>query len=135
MIIYLMIKFIILSLILMTSNLFAEETSFKCEYEYGYGTSVESGNFKSEIDNASNESLDAIYTVNASEGTAKIISSFESSALSIPGPSSIHIIEITDRGNMNTTTIFLPSLEAVHSRHVDLLGMFVSQYYGKCRLL
>ena len=129
-----MIKFIILSLILMTSNLFAEETSFKCEYEYGYSTSVESGNFKSEIE-SSNESLDAIYTVNASEGTAQIISSFETSALSIPGPSSIHIIEITDRGNINTTTIFLPSLEAVHSRHVDLLGMFVSQYYGKCRLL
>ena len=47
----------------------------------------------------------------------------------------INIIEVTPSGNMTVTTIFLNpknTYNAVHSRHIDMFGAVVSQYYGIC---
>jgi len=49
--------------------------------------------------------------------------------------SNINIIEVTPSGNMTVTTIFLNpknTYNAVHSRHIDMFGAVVSQYYGIC---
>lgn len=53
---------------------------------------------------------------------------------------SIHFFEVTDGGNVVTTTIFQEStpkgMKAVHSRHVSLFGgtPIVSEYFGYCQV-
>jgi hypothetical protein len=52
------------------------------------------------------------------------------------GDNSFHFVESTATGNMAITTVFHPTkggkIFAVHSRHMNLSGPIVSQYYGWC---
>ena len=52
----------------------------------------------------------------------------------IPSIGSTNFIEVTDTGNMMTTTIDT-KLKSVHSRNSVLLGdLIASQYYGSCEI-
>ena len=45
----------------------------------------------------------------------------------------ITFLELTKTQNVNTTSVDLDTYQAVHSRHIKLLDMFIpQQYYGTC---
>lgn len=47
-------------------------------------------------------------------------------------------IEVTSAGNITVTTIFTSKKifgEAVHSRHMDVVGNASSQYFGTCKVM
>ena len=47
-------------------------------------------------------------------------------------------IEVTSAGNITVTTVFTRKNifgEAVHSRHMDVVGNASSQYFGNCKIM
>ena len=63
-----------------------------------------------------------------------------SEVIAISGSDGLSFIEILDTGVVQTTTLDMlsnkeQSVDAVHSRHTILFGLFPSQAYGKCKII
>ena len=63
-----------------------------------------------------------------------------SEVIAISGSDGLSFIEILDTGVVQTTTLDMlsnkeQSVDAVHSRHTILFGLFPSQAYGKCKMI
>ena len=73
------------------------------------------------------------YLIDDSTKKAYFLGNLGSSEVTpITSDSQISFVEVTDSGNLMTTTI-VDNLQAVHSRNTVMLGTLLpSQYYGSC---
>lgn len=103
---------------------FAEILSFECQYEQHSSPDGmrKNGDFKFTIIYDSED--DSAY-VSGNNGAEKLAV--------IHGTNQISFVEVTDTGNVMSTTVSKDNLQAVHSRNTTILGKLIpSQYYGKC---
>ena len=133
-------KKLLLLLFLIPNVVMADSLSFNCKFSDGISTNFDSGSPKSKD---GGNFPDTIYDqINPKEGTGRLIGNVGAvDVMVLQGYQSVNIVEITPVGNMTFTTIFngLPNKDGlfpvVHSRHLNMMGAFVSQYVGLCRSL
>jgi hypothetical protein len=130
---------VVLSFLLLLTSAHAQTFSVRCKFSDGQVTDFDSGIPRSIKTNDLGELL--FDQIDVKKNRARLIGN--SGAVTIKafaGFESVHLIEATDSGNMNITTIFVPSnlksvssFPVVHSRHVHALsGPLPSQYVGIC---
>ena len=117
----------------------AETFSVRCKFTNGQAT-----DFDKSLPNTkkSNDMSELIFDqIDSTKNTARLVGSLGAQTVEmISGADLIHLIELTNAGNMNITTIFGTSkilskktFPVVHSRHIMLSsGPFPSQYLGLC---
>lgn len=123
---------LILIFTLFSSNSFAKKNYYKCIFDKGTTTNFDSTpNGKSTKD-----SLNIVFeNLDYNQKLGRMVSSNGSGEVAIIANKTINFIELTSSGNMTLTTIFQDpksKYNAVHSRHMDIFGAIVTQYYGVC---
>ena len=117
---------------LLTSSSFAQQTYYKCIFDKGSTTNFD----RSPSAKSVSDKLNIVFeNINYSKGIARQVGENGSAEVSVVGGNTINFFERTGSGNFTFTTIFRnskSSYNAVHSRHIDLFGAIVSQYYGIC---
>lgn len=143
----------VLFILLFPTSVFADNedkfysaTSFKCSFAGGVFTKIDKGEFKSED---AGKFKDIIFdSIDRKKRKARMIGNQGSTDVaSIFMNSALHLIEVTDSGSINTSTIFNPvnpenntstkdTFFAVHSRHIApiLSSPMLSQRYGTCEI-
>ena len=127
--------------LIISTNVFGQSQSYRCNFSDGLTTNWDSGKPSSVRSGKMSEII--FDQVDTKKGTGRMIGNSGSENVQVlNGDGSIHIVERTTSGNMNTTTIFTPSQKnpseypVVHSRHLNFMGgPFVSQYVGLCKKL
>jgi hypothetical protein len=126
----------------LTTNVFGQTQSFRCNFSDGFVSNWESGKTTSKRDGRMSELI--FDQVDLKKGSGRMIGNSGSENVQVltGDTNSIHIVERTPSGNMNITTIFTPSQKnpnefpVVHSRHINLMGgPLVSQFVGLCKKL
>jgi hypothetical protein len=135
--------FFIILLFLISFNVLAKVNSVfsvRCNFTSGMVTNFENGNPSSK--NVTDLSDLIFDQIDIKKNTARLIGNVGTETISvINGMNSVHLLELSDTGNLNTTTIFFSNpdnsgkLPVVHSRHVNGNHPFPSQYLGLCTLL
>lgn len=123
---------LILIFTLFSSNSFAKKSYYKCIFDKGTTTNFDSTpNGKSTKD-----TLNIVFeNLDYNQKLGRMVSSNGSGEVAIIANKTINFIELTSSGNMTLTTIFQDpksKYNAVHSRHMDIFGAIVTQYYGVC---
>lgn len=108
-------------LFLVSSQVFATST-YECKFDsFSDGKTIGKEDFK--LTFLVDEKADKAYIL-GNNGSNEVVNIYRGDGRTF--------IEITDTGNVMTTTV-TPELEAVHSRHSVMFGKLIpSQYYGKC---
>lgn len=127
--------------LIISTSVFGQSQSFRCNFSDGLVTNWESGKTTSKRDGRMSEIV--FDQLDTKKGTGRMIGNSGSETVQVlNGDGSIHIVERTPSGNMNTTTIFIqlqknPSEHpVVHSRHLNFVGgPLVSQFVGLCKKL
>jgi hypothetical protein len=127
--------------LIISTNVFGQSQSFRCNFTDGLVTNWESGKTTSKRDGKMTEIV--FDQLDTKKGTGRMIGNSGSENVQVlNGDGSIHIVERTLSGNMNITTIFTPSQKnpmehpVVHSRHLNFFGgPLVSQFVGFCKKL
>ena len=130
-------KKLLLLLFLIPNLVMAELLSVRCNFTDGVSTNFDSGK---PILGGGGKFPDIVFDqINVAKGTGRFIGNAGAVDVNVfRGSESINIFESTPVGNMNLTTIFndLPTKDGyfpvVHSRHLNMMGAFVSQYVGLC---
>jgi hypothetical protein len=136
-------RFIFLSvLVFFCIETHAGTFSFRCKFLGGQVTNFDNG---TPSISSANDMDDLVFDqVDLKKKKARLIGNSGASTIQIfAGFDSIHLIENTEAGNLNLTTIFIPSqavnsnfFPVVHSRHVQTFsGPLPSQYVGQCTRL
>lgn len=127
--------------LIISMNVFGQSQSFRCNFSDGTSTNWDSGKPSTKRDGSMSE---IVYDqIDVKKGTGRMIGNSGSENVQVlRGDGSTHIVERTQSGNMNITTIFNPTQKysdlypVVHSRHINLMsGPFPSQYVGLCKKL
>lgn len=123
---------VILIFALFTSNSLAKKSYYKCVFDKGTTTNFDSTpNGKSIKD-----TLNIVFeNLDYNQKLGRMVSANGSGEVAIIANKTINFLELTSTGNMTLTTIFQDpksKYNAVHSRHMDIFGAIVSQYYGVC---
>ena len=128
--------------LLVSTNVFSQTQSFRCNFSDGLVTNWDSGKPSSKRMSDMNELV--FDQLDTKKGTGRMIGNVgsENVQVLVGDGNSIHIIERTPSGNMNITTVFNPQRKnsneypIVHSRHLNLNGgPLTSQYVGLCKKL
>ena len=127
--------------VVISTNVFSQTQSFRCNFTDGLVTNWDSGKPSSKRNGNFPELV--FDQLDIKKGTGRMIGNSGSENVQVlSGDSSIHIVERTNSGNMNITTIFNPQQKnpneypIVHSRHLNLSGgPFTSQFVGLCKKL
>jgi hypothetical protein len=127
--------------LIISTNVFGQSQSFRCNYSDGLVTNWDSGKPSSKRDGRMSEIV--FDQLDTKKGTGRMIGNSGSENVQVlNGDGSVHIVERTPSGNMNTTTIFTQSQKnqneypVVHSRHLNFVGgPLVSQFVGLCKKL
>jgi hypothetical protein len=131
---------LLLLLFLIPNLVIGQPLSFRCNFSDGVSTNFDKGHPQQ----ADGGNFTAILfdQINEETGTGRLIGNAGAvNVLVLSGYQAINIIESTQGGNMTITTIFngLPTKDGlfpvVHSRHLNMVGAFVSQYVGLCHSL
>jgi hypothetical protein len=128
---------------LLCANLgFTQTLSFRCNFTDGQITNFDKG---SPITKRENKFAELIFDqIDKTKKTARLIGNAGVAQIqAIEGDESIHLVEITNSGNLNMTTIFLTdkgksigAFPVVHSRHIKIASSpLPSQYIGLCKEL
>lgn len=138
-----LISLAMLCILTFSSSIYAQEISgFICNFASGVIDELNDGVMKRTTTNAS-DMPPITYSLNVKEHTAVMTSNGGASEVTpVIGKYSINFIEITNVGNLTTTTIYSPDSQqkkqswfhAVHSRHIGVPdGAITSRYTGSCR--
>ena len=128
--------------LIISTNVFGQSQSFRCNFSDGLVTNWESGKTASKRDGRMSEIV--FDQLDPKKGIGRMIGNSGSENVQVLNGdgNSIHIVERTPSGNMNTTTIFTQSPKnpsehpVVHSRHLNFVGgPLVSQFVGLCKKL
>ena len=121
---------------------YGQSLSFRCKFSDGQVTDFDRGSPRTK---RTNDLSDLIFDqVDPSKNTARFIGNLGAETVrAIHGDDFVHLIEITNGGSMNLTTIFYRQalrsggqVPVVHSRHVNTgAGPLPSQYIGLCTKL
>jgi hypothetical protein len=135
------ICFFLLSLICANIG-FTQTLSFRCNFTDGQITNFDKGSPNTKRENKFTE---LIYDqIDITKKTARLIGNAGVAQVqALEGDESIHLVEITNSGNLNMTTIFLTdkgknigAFPVVHSRHIKIASSpLPSQYIGLCKEL
>jgi len=133
---------ILLAAITLSLHSVAQTLSVRCKFSDGQVTDFDKG-VPSTV--KTNDLSELVFDqIDTKKGTARLIGNQGAGTIQVfRGMESIHLIEATDSGNMNITTIFLSTkiksqttFPVVHSRHVSTYtGPLPSQYVGVCSKL
>ena len=120
----------------------SQTLSFRCNFTDGIVTNFDKGNPSTKRDAKFTELVfDQIDTY---KQTARLIGNVGVAQIqALEGSESIHLVEITNSGNLNMTTIYLTgkgksigAFPVVHSRHMNTTSSpLPSQYIGTCKEL
>ncbi len=134
--------YVILISLFFCDFLFSQTLSFRCNFTDGQATNFDKGIPKI---NRETKFMELVFDqIDKTKSTARLIGNIGVAQIqALEGDESIHLVEITNSGNLNITTIFFTdkskisgSFPVVHSRHMKTLsGPFPSQYVGTCREL
>jgi len=119
-----------------TKSDFDKIETFRCSFPQGISTEWKGGKV---VQKPTSYKKDLIFTeINRKTKIAFLIGNLGKSRLHIIlGVDVIHFLELTGSGNLITLSVFRKKLlngkyPAVYSRHVDLYGPIISQFYGEC---
>lgn len=136
-------KIVVVLISLFCSTLVYSQTySFRCNFSDGLFTHFDKGTPTSKRDNKFTELV--FDQIDTAKQAARLIGNLGVSQIqALEGSDSIHLIEITNTGNLNMTTIFLTrkgksigAFPVVHSRHMNTASSpLPSQYIGLCKEL
>jgi hypothetical protein len=133
---------VILTAIIFSSQSFAQTLSVRCKFSDGQATDFDKGVPRAVKTNDMSELV--FDQIDTKKGTARLIGNQGAGTIQVfRGMESIHLIEATESGNMNITTIYVStkiknqsSFPVVHSRHTNTYtGPLPSQYVGVCSKL
>ncbi len=133
---------VVLSFLFLFHSAQAQTLSVRCKFSNGQATNFDAGIPQTNRTNDLDELL--FDQIDIKKGRARLIGNSGAATIkAFAGFESIHLIEATEAGNMNITTIFISTktinfniLPVVHSRHMQTLsGPFPSQYLGLCTKL
>jgi len=125
-----------------SSIVFSQTLSFRCNFTDGIVTNFDKGIPITKRDTKFTELV--FDQIDVSKKTARLIGNIGVAQIqALDGSDSINLVEITNSGNLNITTIFLTgkgksvgAFPVVHSRHMNTsLSPLPSQYIGLCREL
>ena len=126
--------------LLISTEVFSQTQSFRCNFSDGLITNWESGKQTSKREEKMTELV--FDQIDVKKGSGRMIGNSGSENVQVlSGDGSIHIVERTPSGNMTITTIFNTpqknpnQFPVVHSRHMNLNGPLPSQYVGLCNKL
>lgn len=121
--------------VLTTTSLAVEPKAFVCKFTEGNSAKYEAGWSMKIL----NEKMDFTFgSLDPQQGKAQLIGNVGASGVRFwKGTWTWNFVEVTDVGNINTTTVYEAldgkDYPAVHSRHPSLAGLaFPSQYRGVC---
>jgi len=127
---------IALSAVLGTAAFANEPKAFVCKFTQGAAARYDEAEWSVKM---LNEKLDLTFAgLNSQQGKAQLIGNAGASDVRFwKGAWTWNFVEVTDVGNVMTTTVFEASggkdYPAVHSRHTSVAGEpFPSQYRGTC---
>jgi hypothetical protein len=110
--------------------------AFVCAFNSGEIVSVENGTVRKR---ATSDKITVTFAaIDSMKQTAQMIGNAGSSDVTlIESDTSYSFVEVTLAGHVNLTTIFRTELKsggffAVHSRHINIVGPFVSELLGSC---
>ena len=134
--------FIFLLFLIVIKASFAQTLSFRCNFTDGQITNFDRGSPNTKREN---KFAELIYDqIDITKKTARLIGNAGVAQVqALEGDESIHLVEITNSGNLNMTTIFLTdkgksigAFPVVHSRHIKIASSpLPSQYVGLCKEL
>ena len=128
--------------IVLSSHSVAQTLSVRCKFSDGQATDFDKGVPRTIKTNDMSELV--FDQIDTKKGTARLIGNLGAETIQVfRGMESIHLIEATDTGNMNITTIYVSAksksqstFPVVHSRHINThSGPLPSQYVGICSKL
>jgi len=121
---------------------FSQTLSFRCNFTDGIATNFDKGTPSTKRDAKFTELV--FDQIDTSKQTARLIGNVGVAQIqALEGSESIHLVEITNSGNLNITTIYLTgkgksigAFPVVHSRHMNTASSpLPSQYIGLCKEL
>jgi hypothetical protein len=125
------------------TNVFAQTLSFRCNFTDGQITNFDSGAPSTKHESKFAELV--FDQIDTAKKTARLIGNVGVAQVQvIEGNQLIHLVEITNAGNLNLTSIFFTdksklsgAFPVVHSRHLKTSpsSPLPSQYIGLCREL
>jgi hypothetical protein len=137
------ILFSIIFCVTATSVTFSQTLSFRCNFTDGQVTNFDKGNPSTKKENKFTELV--FDQIDTKKSTARLIGNIGVAKIqALEGYESVHLVEITNSGNMNLTTIFFTDSNkisglypVVHSRHMKTSSSspLPSQYVGLCKEL
>ena len=117
-------KYLLLLMLLLSAHAISETITYECKFI----------NF-SDSKGAHQEKAPLVmtYLIDGATKKAYLLGNGGSNeVIPVPGESQISFVEVTQTGNVMTTTI-VDDLQAVHSRNSAMFGkLLASQYYGSC---
>ena len=136
-------KICLFMLSLLCANIgFTQTLSFRCNFTDGQITNFDKGSPSTKRENKFTELI--FDQIDINKKTARLIGNAGVAQVqALEGDESIHLVEITNSGNLNMTTIFLTDknksigiFPVVHSRHIKIASSpLPSQYVGLCKEL
>ena len=139
-------QFTIITLLMMVSSYsFGQTISVRCKFSHGQATNFDKGKpTTSRVPGSDMPDL-VFDQVDAQKGTARLIGNQGAADVMVDraGNDTIHLIEMTGSGSLNTTTIYQLNANkgashqypVVHSRHINSMSSmspYPSQYLGTC---
>ena len=121
---------------------FTQTLSYRCNFTDGQITNFDKGSPSTKRENKFTELI--FDQIDINKKTARLIGNAGVAQVqALEGDESIHLVEITNSGNLNMTTIFLTDkgksigvFPVVHSRHIKIASSpLPSQYVGLCKEL
>ena len=121
---------------------FTQTLSYRCNFTDGQITNFDKGSPSTKRENKFTELI--FDQIDINKKTARLIGNAGVAQVqALEGDESIHLVEITNSGNLNMTTIFLTdkgksigAFPVVHSRHIKIASSpLPSQYVGLCKEL
>ena len=136
-------KIFLFLLSLLYANIgFTQTLSYRCNFTDGQITNFDKGSPSTKRENKFTELI--FDQIDITKKTARLIGNAGVAQVqALEGDESIHLVEITNSGNLNMTTIFLTdkgksigAFPVVHSRHIKIASSpLPSQYVGLCKEL
>ena len=136
---------IVALLMIFSSYSFGQTVSVRCKFSHGQATDFDKG--KPTTSRVPGSDMpDLVYDqIDTQKGTARLIGNQGAGDVTVyrAGNDSVHLLEMTGAGSLNSTTIYQlfatkgvsHQYPVVHSRHINSMSPYPSQYLGTCTKL